>query len=443
MGEGENSIVWQELTPNTNIPNYNEQSVSGAAKCQYLFIKGVDLNMNIETVKQAIGIPNFKKIELLEIALTHPSYIYENNSQERQNKDLQERKYRRLALLGDSIFNAVVIDYLVNDDSFPSLNQGDITGLKSNIVSRKKHSEFARKLNLRGLCRLGEGERWRDGSGQVELFGEMFEALVGAIYLEFKRDFSGVRDWLVEHFIAGAVDDLRKDTPIVDEQLTADYVQEVSLMNSDEAAEQLWQMKQQADALVAEKEEFQQLLTWVNEKAISVEGSYKPAKVRAFYFALVGILGRAFFRNFDPTRSKAKDRNQARQFALSFNRAHDLALDLAFELNHNTDPGNILIPIFSLDIEPRLKQVLQQLQAELPNPKEDKEKFEDWRQDKGQDWVEEIKDAIGHDLQFSEQQKELLKQYYDANKLLIDCIYKAEVAPEVREEILETLFLPR
>jgi hypothetical protein len=67
LGEGENSIVWQELTPNTNIPNYNEQPVSGAAKCQYLFITGVDLNMNIdiEAVKQAIGIPNFKKTELL------------------------------------------------------------------------------------------------------------------------------------------------------------------------------------------------------------------------------------------------------------------------------------------------------------------------------------------------------------------------------------------
>jgi hypothetical protein len=46
-------------------------------------------------------------------------------------------------------------------------------------------------------------------------------------------------------------------------------------------------------------------------------------------------------------------------------------------------------------------------------------------------------------LQFSEQQKELLKQYYKANKLLMDCINKAEVDPEVREEILETLFLPR
>ncbi|HEY9597825.1 MAG TPA: ribonuclease III domain-containing protein, partial [Cyanophyceae cyanobacterium] len=258
--------------------------------------------MNIETVKQAIGIPNFKKTELLEIALTHPSYIYENQSLNRQQQDLQERKYRRLALLGDSIFNAAVVDYLVNDDSFPALNQGDITLLKSNIVSREKHYEFARKLNLSRLCKRGQGERWRDGSGQVALFGEMFEALVGAIYLEFERDFSGTRNWLVDRFIAGAVNDLLTDT-LSEEQSLGDDVQAISLMNSDEAAEQLLKKKQQVDALVAENEEFQQLLTWVNKKAKAVEGSYKPVKVRAFYLALIGILGRAFVRNFDPTRS--------------------------------------------------------------------------------------------------------------------------------------------
>ena len=397
--------------------------------------------MSIETVKKAIYIPDFKKTELLEIALTHPSYIYENNNLNQLQKDQQKREYRRLALLGDSILGTVVIEYLY--DRLPAENQGTLTNWKSDLVRRNKAYEFARKLNLRRLCMLGQGEKFRDESGQIQLFGEMFEALLGAIYLEFERDFSRARNWLVNHFIEDAVDDLLTDTPITDEQLPADNVQAVSLMNSDEAADQLWQMKQQADALVAENEEFQQLLTWVNEKSLSVERSYKPAKVRAFYLTLIGTLGRAFVRNFDPTRSKAEDRNQARQFALSFNRAHDLALDLAFELNDKTDTGNILIPIFALDIEPRLKQVLQQLQAELPNPKEDKEKFEDWRQDKSQDWVEEIKDAIGHDLQFSEQQKELLKQYYKANKSLIDEIYKAKVATEVREEILETLFLPR
>jgi dsRNA-specific ribonuclease len=397
--------------------------------------------MSIETVKKAIHIPDFRKTELLEIALTHSSYIEENKNLTQSQKSLQKREWRRLALLGDSILGTVVIDYLY--DRLPAENQGTLTNWKSDLVRRTKAYEFARKLKLRQLCWLGKGEKTKDESEQIQLFGEMFEALLGAIYLEFERDFSRARNWLVNHFIEDAVDDLLTDTPITDEQLPADNVQAVSLMNSDEAADQLWQMKQQADALVAENEEFQQLLTWVNEKSLSVERSYKPAKVRAFYLTLIGTLGRAFVRNFDPTRSKAEDRNQARQFALSFNRAHDLALDLAFELNDKTDTGNILIPIFALDIEPRLKQVLQQLQSELPNPKEDKEKFEDWRQDKSQDWVEEIKDAIGHDLQFSEQQKELLKQYYKANKSLIDEIYKAKVATEVREEILETLFLPR
>jgi len=50
---------------------------------------------------------------------------------------------------------------------------------------------------------------------------------------------------------------------------------------------------------------------------------------------------------------------------------------------------------------------------------------------------------IGHNWLFSEQQKELLSQYYDANKLLVDCLNSGcNVTPAVREEIEETLLLP-
>ena len=73
------------------------------------------MNANIETLKKVIGIPNFKKTDLLDIALTHPSYIYENNTLNRQQQDLQEQEYRRLAILGDSILNAIVIDYLYHN----------------------------------------------------------------------------------------------------------------------------------------------------------------------------------------------------------------------------------------------------------------------------------------------------------------------------------------
>ncbi|MEG3960316.1 NACHT C-terminal helical domain 2-containing protein, partial [Microcoleus sp. herbarium2] len=50
---------------------------------------------------------------------------------------------------------------------------------------------------------------------------------------------------------------------------------------------------------------------------------------------------------------------------------------------------------------------------------------------------------IGHDWQFSAQQKSLLRKYYDANKLLVDCLNSGcNVSPAVRQEIEETLLLP-
>lgn len=396
------------------------------------------MSVNIEAVKNAIGIADFNRTDLLEIALTHPSHIYEDQNLNRQQQVQQEREYRRLAILGDGIFNALVIDYLYH--RFPNLNQGALTNnWKNSLLSRKKLSEFARKLNLRQLCLFGGSEIRKDESEQVELFGEMFEALLGAIYLEFERGFSRTRDW-VEPFIKKAVDELSKDTQLTEEQLPEDYLQAVGVMNSDEAAELLWQIKEKADALVAEDEKLQQLLTWVNKKSLLVDSSYKPMKVRAFYLTLFRILGLAFARNFDPTRGGSS----ARQFALSFDRASKLALDIAFILNSNFDSANVLVSVFALDFEPELKHALQQLQAELPDPDQQRERFEQWRQTNGQTWVDKIRNILGHDLQFSKPQKKLLQQYYDENKLLIECLNKArDLAPEVVENIEATLFLPK
>jgi len=50
------------------------------------------------------------------------------------------------------------------------------------------------------LCLLGKGERQRDEAEQIEMFGEMFEALLGAIYLEFERDFCKTKTWLLNRF---------------------------------------------------------------------------------------------------------------------------------------------------------------------------------------------------------------------------------------------------
>ena len=382
--------------------------------------------MNIEAVKKAISIPDFKQTQLLEIALTHPSRIYENSNLTTQQKDAQEREYRRLAILGDAILGAVVIDYL--HQQYPDLNEGKLTELKNNLVSQQKLSEFARELKLKQLCLLGRGVEQKDYS-EERLFTEMFEALLGAIYLEFKRDFSRLRIWLVERFIEKTVDNLLTDTQFTEEQLSEDDAMTL-------ADKRLRQMKQQADALVAKDETLQQLLTWVSQKALSVDSSYEPAKVRAFYLALIRVLGFDFAKAFDdPTRR----RSFARSFTFIFNRSRGLALNLAFDF----DPKNVLLCLLALDIEPKLKQAMEELEAELPDPDEEAERFDEWRKTKGQAWVEKITGLIGYNLQFSEAQKDLLKEYYKANKSLMEELNSGcQVSKAVRQEIEETLLLP-
>ena len=160
------------------------------------------MTIDIEAVKKAIRIPEFTRTDLLEIALTHPSKIYENNHLNRQQQEQQECEYRRLAILGDAMFSAAVVDYL--HQYFTKLNQGSISQWKSYIVSRKQAYEFGKILKLRQLCELGKSEKWKYETMQQALLAEMFEALLGAIYLEFERDFYEFKQWLVKNFIANA-----------------------------------------------------------------------------------------------------------------------------------------------------------------------------------------------------------------------------------------------
>lgn len=395
------------------------------------------MKIDIETVRGAIAFPDFPDSELLEIALTHPSYIYENNELNRQQKDLQELKYRRYALLGDSILNSVVIDYL--DVKYPNFTQGKVTKLKSKLVSRKKAFEFAMQLNLRHLCLLGGSEKYRNAREQIELFGEMFEALLGAIYLGLNRDFSRFRDWLVKYFIAEAVEQLSSKVTITKDSLSEDSLQAVKVMPADEVVDKLWEMKESADAIVAGDEKLQELLSWIEQKSSAVKDYSKPVKLRAFYLAIIRLLGIAVVRNFDPSRGGSK----ARHFITSFNRGRDFALDLAFNFNPNLNPANVLVSIFALDLEPELKRVLQELKAEISEGMQDKEKFEEWRQARGLDWANKIEAAIGYELNFTKSQKDLLKEYYNANKLLEECIDRvADLTPEMREAIEESMFLP-
>lgn len=95
-----------------------------------------------------------------------------------------------------------------------------------------------------------------------------------------------------------------------------------------------------------------------------------------------------------------------------------------------------------------MKQLLLQLQAQVPN-QENNERYEAWWKVNGKTWTQQLRAImiehrnIGHDWQFNDQQKELLRQYYDGNKLLVDCLNSdCYVSREVRQQIEDTLLLP-
>lgn len=234
------------------------------------------------------------------------------------------------------------------------------------------------------------------------------------------------------------------------EHLTEKRWQEVFLLSAemlDSADVLLKSMKDRIDGLLAEDEKLQEFLSWVNQKSLSVEVPYKSAAVRGFYFglALAEAIDRQFAYIFD--------------FNFAFNSDLLLDLDIAIALDLDFDLHLDLDLDLAQGLNPELAEELQRLKAKLPDsdspnpdgedPDGDEDRLQQWKETEGKAWTEELKAIaikhrnICHDWQFDEEQKKLLDCYYDANKLLVDCLNTdCYVSREVRQEIEESLLLP-
>jgi len=110
--------------------------------------------------------------ELLELALTHTSFSYENG-----NLPSNER----LEFLGDSVLGFVVSAYITQ--KFTDLSEGELSRLKNAVVSAKALAPIAAELGLGDFLRLGVGEERTGGRTKPNLLADAFEAVLGAIYV--------------------------------------------------------------------------------------------------------------------------------------------------------------------------------------------------------------------------------------------------------------------
>lgn len=117
---------------------------------------------------------SFRNKELLRTALIHKSY------NEGLQKGLPDNE--KLEFLGDSVVNLVVTDHLYR--SFPALNEGELSKLKAHLVSTNSLSRIAHSMALSNFAFLGKGEEKNDGRKNKKINASLFEAVIGAVYLD-------------------------------------------------------------------------------------------------------------------------------------------------------------------------------------------------------------------------------------------------------------------
>lgn len=112
----------------------------------------------------------FRQPDLLRAALTHTS-----------GADTRLASNERLEFLGDSVLGLVVCELLFT--RFPTLDEGDMTKIKSAVVSRRTCARISRQLNLGDFLFMGKGMNMH-AVVPPNLLADVFESLVAAIYLD-------------------------------------------------------------------------------------------------------------------------------------------------------------------------------------------------------------------------------------------------------------------
>ena len=244
----------------------------------------------------------------------------------------------------------------------------------------------------------------------------------------------------------------------------------------------LMMMKAQIDGSLASELKLQQFLSWLNERAIvainqpsRVGAYYKPAVVKAYHSFLifdsnsikasaVALASAANYTSMIDNKvmdsSSASDNEEAIAIVISSASDNERAIAIAIVISSTINSAletavertiavsSAISKAINLTLELELKQSLQGLKTQLPDPQGDQSILKQWWKDHGYAWTDQLKGVqiryrnLVYDHQFSESQITLLDQYYAANLLLIDCLNSGcYVSQAVRDEIEATLLL--
>lgn len=147
----------------------------------------------LEECQDTIGY-DFRQIELLRAALTHTS-----------GAETRSASNERLEFLGDSVLGLVVCEQLFL--RFPDYQEGEMTKVKSAVVSRRACARISKALNLGDFLFMGKGMHIHTAVPS-NLLADVFESLVAAIYLD--GGLEAVKPFILKH-ITAEIDEVVED----------------------------------------------------------------------------------------------------------------------------------------------------------------------------------------------------------------------------------------
>jgi ribonuclease III len=154
---------------------------------------------------------HFRHGQLLVQALTHSSLAYERSTelesaQATDSKPLADAAdNEQLEFLGDAVVGLLVAEFLYKH--YPELQEGELTRLRANLVSRRHLGNVAGKLQLGEYMQLGKGEERSGGRKKNALLANCIEAVIGALYLD--AGLATARNFLEREIVTPYIDELR------------------------------------------------------------------------------------------------------------------------------------------------------------------------------------------------------------------------------------------
>ncbi len=117
-----------------------------------------------------------KNLNLYRIAFSHSSYANEHHL---------KANYERLEFLGDAVVDLVVADYLYNHRDY---KEGEMTKQRASYVCENALYEYAVDYHFTKYIKVGHGEEHDGGKFKKAIVADIFEAFMGAVYLDLGYD---------------------------------------------------------------------------------------------------------------------------------------------------------------------------------------------------------------------------------------------------------------